>query len=194
MPPNLVAGVSMLSNPPKAKSSKIVQISSRSQLPPKLHGVIVETALKAATIAMTVEERAVVEAGAQGTSVIAAVIDTIHHMVMTRIGNSKMANTGKKQPKRPKHVPLRTCIACRESKPKRELLRVVRTPDGHVVIDPTSKKPGRGAYLCARLSCWETAIKKKRLEREFELTLSDEDRAGLDAFIATLPKEPSVVK
>jgi len=105
-----------------------------------------------------------------------------------------MANTGKKQPKRPKHVPLRTCIACRESKPKRELLRVVRTPDGHVVIDPTSKKPGRGAYLCARLSCWETAIKKKRLEQEFELTLSDEDRAGLDAFIATLPKEKSVVK
>jgi predicted RNA-binding protein YlxR (DUF448 family) len=103
-----------------------------------------------------------------------------------------MANTGKKQPKRPKHVPLRTCIACRESKPKRELLRVVRTPDGHVVIDPTGKKPGRGAYLCARLSCWETAIKKKRLEQEFELTLSDEDRAGLDAFIATLPKGTSV--
>ena len=63
----------MLSNLPKAKSSKIVQINSRSQSPPNLHGVIVETALKAATIAMTVEEIAVVEAGAQGTSAIAAV-------------------------------------------------------------------------------------------------------------------------
>jgi predicted RNA-binding protein YlxR (DUF448 family) len=66
---------------------------------------------------------------------------------------------------------------------------VVRTPDGHVVIDATGKKSGRGAYLCAKLSCWENAIKKKRLEQEFELTLSEEDRAGLEAFIATLPKD-----
>jgi predicted RNA-binding protein YlxR (DUF448 family) len=69
------------------------------------------------------------------------------------------------------------------------LLRVVRTPDGHVLVDATGKKSGRGAYLCARLSCWENAIKKKRLEQEFEVTISDEDRAGLDAFIATLPKD-----
>jgi uncharacterized protein len=106
-------------------------------------------------------------------------------MVMGKIVMAKTA----KQPKRPKHVPLRTCIVCHETKPKRELLRVVRTPDGHVVIDPTSKKSGRGAYLCARLSCWETAIKKKRLEQEFETTISDEDRAALDAFIATLPRD-----
>jgi len=95
----------------------------------------------------------------------------------------------KQQPKRPKHIPLRTCIACRDTKPKRELLRVVRTPDGHVAIDATGKKSGRGAYLCARLSCWETAIKKKRLEQEFETTIPDEDRAELDAYIATLPKD-----
>lgn len=100
-----------------------------------------------------------------------------------------MAKTASTKIKRPKHVPLRTCISCRETKPKRELLRVVRTPDGHVVIDPSGKKSGRGAYLCARLSCWENAMKKKRLEQEFELTLSEEDRAGLDAFIATLPRD-----
>ncbi len=99
-----------------------------------------------------------------------------------------MAKTAK-QPKRQKHVPLRTCIACHETKPKRELLRVVRTPDGHVVLDATGKKSGRGAYLCARRSCWETAMKKKRLEQEFETTISDEDRAALDAFIATLPPD-----
>jgi uncharacterized protein len=99
-----------------------------------------------------------------------------------------MAKTAK-QPKRPKHVPLRTCIACHETKPKRELLRVVRTPDGHVVMDPTGKKSGRGAYLCARRSCWETAMKKKRLEQELETTISDEDRAALEAFIATLPPD-----
>jgi len=106
--------------------------------------------------------------------------------------SQEMAKAGNKQPKRPKHVPLRTCIACHETKPKRELLRVVRTPDGHVMLDPTGKKSGRGAYLCARLSCWENALKKKRLEQEFEVTLSEEDRAGLDAFIATLPRDEPV--
>lgn len=100
-----------------------------------------------------------------------------------------MARTGKNSPKRPKHVPMRTCISCRETKPKRELLRVVRTPDGHVLLDATGKKSGRGAYLCAKLSCWENAIKKKRLEQEFELALSEEDKAGLEAFIATLPTD-----
>ena len=94
-----------------------------------------------------------------------------------------------KQVKPPKHVPLRTCVSCRETKPKRELLRVVRTPDGHVLMDATGKKSRRGAYLCAKLSCWENALKKKRIEQEFELVLSEEDRAGLDAFIATLPKD-----
>jgi len=108
---------------------------------------------------------------------------------MMVMGTSIMTNTAKKQPKRPKHIPLRTCIVCHEIRPKRELLRVVRTPDGHVALDATGKKSGRGAYLCARLSCWETAIKKKRLEQEFELTIAEEDRAGLDAFIATLPKD-----
>ncbi len=100
-----------------------------------------------------------------------------------------MAKTAKQQVKRPRHIPMRTCVACKQNKPKRELLRVVRTPGGHVLMDATGKQSGRGAYLCARLSCWQDALKKKRLEQEFELTLSDEDRAGLEAFIATLPKD-----
>jgi uncharacterized protein len=95
----------------------------------------------------------------------------------------------KAQPQRVKHVPMRTCIACRESKPKRELLRVVRTPDGHVQLDATGKKAGRGAYLCAKLSCWEIALKRKRLESEFEVVISPEDREALDAFVATLPTD-----
>lgn len=100
-----------------------------------------------------------------------------------------MMKTAKAQPKRPKHVPLRSCISCHQTKPKRELLRVVHTPDGHVFVDATGKKSGRGAYLCARLSCWENALKKKRLEQEFEVSLTEEDRAGLDAYVATLPKD-----
>ena len=92
---------------------------------------------------------------------------------------------------RPRHVPQRTCIVCRTTKPKRELLRVVRTPDGHVSLDPGGKKSGRGAYLCARRSCWEAGLKKHRLEHEFELTaLPPEDRVAIDAFVATLPAEP----
>lgn len=95
----------------------------------------------------------------------------------------------KSQPKRVKHIPMRTCVACRESKPKRELLRIVRTPDEHVQLDATGKKAGRGAYLCAKLSCWENALKRKRLEQEFEVTISTEDRMALDAFVATLPTD-----
>ncbi len=98
----------------------------------------------------------------------------------------------KTQQKRIKPPPMRTCIACRESKPKRELLRIVRTPDGHVLLDATGKKAGRGAYLCAKLSCWENALKRKRLEQTFEVAISSEDQAALQAFIATLPTDEPV--
>src|SRR5215470_14578108 len=104
-----------------------------------------------------------------------------------------MPNTGntpqkRRQPK-PRHVPERTCVACRQVRPKRELIRIVRTPAGHVELDPTGKKSGRGAYLCAKRSCWEPALRKGILEREFETTLLPEDRAALEAYIETLPVE-----
>ena len=102
-----------------------------------------------------------------------------------------MAKTARanKQQKPPKHIPLRTCVACHQTKPKREFLRIVRTPDSHVFIDATGKKSGRGAYLCARLSCWEQALKGKRLEHEFEIEILAEDRAALDEYVATLPRD-----
>ena len=95
----------------------------------------------------------------------------------------------KKQQQKPRRVPERTCIACRQVRPKRELIRIVRTPTGHIELDPTGKKSGRGAYLCARRSCWEPALHKGKLEREFETTLLPEDRAALEAYIETLPVE-----
>jgi predicted RNA-binding protein YlxR (DUF448 family) len=95
----------------------------------------------------------------------------------------------RKTQSRQKHIPLRTCIACKQSRPKRELIRVVRTPDGHILLDPTSKKSGRGAYVCARRSCWDIALKKGKLEREFETTLAPEDRAALEEYYASLPPE-----
>ncbi len=94
----------------------------------------------------------------------------------------------KPQP-RQRHIPQRTCIACKQERPKRELIRVVRTPDGHVVLDPTGKQSGRGAYLCAKRSCWEPALRKGRLEHEFGVTLTPEDRAALDAYVDSLPAE-----
>lgn len=105
-------------------------------------------------------------------------------------GTSTPAAQGKRAnaPRRPKHVPQRTCVACHQVKPKRELLRIVRTPQGRVEMDPTGKKSGRGAYLCATRSCWTTALKKKRLEQELETTISEEDRAALEAYAATLPQ------
>lgn len=93
------------------------------------------------------------------------------------------------QPKRPKHVPLRTCVACRQVRPKRELLRIVRTPQGRVELDGTGKKSGRGAYLCARRACWELALKKKRLEHELAIAIGPEDLASLEAYMASLPAD-----
>lgn len=64
-----------------------------------------------------------------------------------------------------KKRPIRTCVACRSSDEKRGLLRIVRSATGEVSIDPTGKRPGRGAYVCRKLDCISLAIKKKSLER-----------------------------
>jgi predicted RNA-binding protein YlxR (DUF448 family) len=76
-------------------------------------------------------------------------------------------------------VPQRTCIACRTTSAKREFVRLVRTPAGHVEIDPTGKKAGRGAYLCSTPACWELALKKDRLGAALKTTLLPEDAARL---------------
>lgn len=65
-------------------------------------------------------------------------------------------------------VPLRLCIACREQKPKRDLLRIVRTAEGELVYDPRGKQPGRGAYICCRPRCLQQAIKSRKLEKHLE--------------------------
>jgi len=62
-------------------------------------------------------------------------------------------------------TPLRKCVACQEMKPKRTLIRIVRSPDGEVSIDLTGKKSGRGAYLCGQVSCFKLAKKSKAFER-----------------------------
>lgn len=73
-----------------------------------------------------------------------------------------------------KKIPIRTCIGCNEAKPKRELIRVVKTSEGDVSIDLTGRKNGRGAYICPDVSCLEKAIKTKRLSRAFEMPIENE--------------------
>lgn len=64
----------------------------------------------------------------------------------------------KKQPPRTKHVPLRSCVVCRQRYEKRRLTRIVNSPDSGVVVDPTGKQNGRGAYLCDQPACWDKAL------------------------------------
>ena len=73
-----------------------------------------------------------------------------------------------------KKIPMRMCVGCREMKPKKELLRVVRSPEGEVSIDPGGKKSGRGAYVCPEDACLNRAVKQRQLERALERAISPE--------------------
>ena len=80
-----------------------------------------------------------------------------------------------------KHIPQRTCIICRETKNKRELIRVVRTPEGAVFVDKTGKANGRGAYVCRQSSCYEQGLKKERLAQALNVKLSPDEIVALQA-------------
>ena len=73
-----------------------------------------------------------------------------------------------------KKIPMRTCVVTKEKLEKRDLIRVVRTPVGEVEIDLTGKMNGRGAYICCNRECLEKAIKAKRLEKEFDVKISED--------------------
>ena len=77
-------------------------------------------------------------------------------------------------PLKPKKIPMRMCVGCREMKPKKELLRAVRSPEGEVSLDTTGKKPGRGAYCCYNAECLRRALKQGQLDRQLEVKLSPE--------------------
>lgn len=74
----------------------------------------------------------------------------------------------------PKKIPQRQCLGCREMKAKRDLIRVVRSPEGEISLDFRGKKPGRGAYLCSDPQCLKRARKSKALERAFSLPIPDD--------------------
>ena len=84
-------------------------------------------------------------------------------------------------------VPMRMCVGCHEMRPKRELQRIVRSPEGEVSIDPVGKKPGRGAYVCRNVECLKKARKTKALERKFEAPVSGEVFEALEEAFMALP-------
>ena len=84
-------------------------------------------------------------------------------------------------PVKPKKIPMRMCVGCRQMKPKKELLRVVRSPEGEVSLDPTGKKPGRGAYVCHDVECLKKARKSRALERAFETAIPPEVYDAMEA-------------
>jgi uncharacterized protein len=78
-----------------------------------------------------------------------------------------------------KHVPQRTCIACRKTGVKRELVRLVVIPEAGVEVDPSGKKPGRGAYLCPSRICWDNALKTGRLAQALRTDISPDSKVKL---------------
>ena len=99
---------------------------------------------------------------------------------------------GKKKARRPKHIPQRSCIVCRQKVDKRRLTRIVRTTDDGVIIDPTGKRNGRGAYLCDQEDCWDKALNRPQLLDQALMTeVTVEERAKLATF---KPTEDKVVE
>lgn len=87
-----------------------------------------------------------------------------------------------------KKIPQRTCIGCKVVKPKKELIRIVRSPEGEVFVDPTGKKSGRGAYICPSIECLEKAFKGSLLAQALEFELTSEIKDNLKVNMLDLVK------
>ena len=90
-----------------------------------------------------------------------------------------------------KKIPMRRCTGCGEQKPKKELVRVVKTPDGEILLDLTGKASGRGAYICNNAECLKKARKSKRIDRTFEMTIPDEVYKQMEEEISKDDKQKS---
>ncbi len=88
-----------------------------------------------------------------------------------------------------KKIPMRQCLGCREMKPKRELIRVVKSPEGELNLDPKGKLPGRGAYVCPTPECLKKARKSRGLERAFDMSVPEEIYERLSEQMEDLPSD-----
>lgn len=89
----------------------------------------------------------------------------------------------------PRKIPVRRCIGCGEGRPKKELVRIVRSPEGEISLDLTGKKPGRGAYICPKTACMNKARKAKRLENAFGTQIPPEVYELLEQQVAAAEQE-----
>lgn len=87
-----------------------------------------------------------------------------------------------------KRVPLRKCTGCQEMKSKKEMMRILRTAEGEIVLDTTGRKNGRGAYLCCSMDCFEMAVKNKGLERSLKVRVPEEMYESLKKEIESIEK------
>jgi len=87
-----------------------------------------------------------------------------------------------------KKIPMRMCKGCGEMKPKKELIRVVKSPEGEISLDPTGKKSGRGVYVCRTLECLKKARKAKRFEKDFSCQIAPEIYEVMEDEISKLEK------
>ena len=106
-------------------------------------------------------------------------------MTATTTRSTKSGKPGTKGP-RPRHVPQRTCVACRDKTNKRALFRIVRTSDGQASVDLTGRKPGRGAYLCDTPACWQRATTTALLDHALKTELTPETKNELRSFAASI--------
>ena len=90
-----------------------------------------------------------------------------------------------------RHSPERSCVACGQKLPKQQLVRVIRTPQGDVMVDRGGKADGRGAYLCWAAPCWKRGVEKGGLEHSLKLEISALDRAKLLAFYSEASASPT---
>ena len=86
---------------------------------------------------------------------------------------------------KPRKIPQRQCVGCREMKEKKALLRIVRTPEGEILLDATGKKSGRGAYVCRDAQCLKKARKSRALDRMLEISIPDEVYEALERQMET---------
>ncbi|MDY3249321.1 MAG: YlxR family protein [Candidatus Choladocola sp.] len=87
-----------------------------------------------------------------------------------------------------KRVPLRKCTGCQEMKSKKEMMRILRTSEGEIVLDTTGRKNGRGAYVCCSMECFEKAVKNKGLERSLKVKVPEETYMSLKKEIESIEK------
>lgn len=95
-------------------------------------------------------------------------------------------------PSRPKHRPQRSCVACRQTQTKRDLVRLARASGREVRVDESGRAPGRGAYLCRDRVCWERALAGDAIGRALRVRLQPDDRVALEAYAAQI--EPAAAE